>query len=387
MKIRIALSLAALGLVSVIASAQEALHLRPDVFSPQINDDLTVTFRLNAPKAQEVLLEGDFPGGNSQQMHKDASGVWTLTTAEPLPGELYSYAFRVDSLRITDPANVYTMRDISTLFSLLLIEEGGSKDYAIGDVPHGSLTKTWYHSDSEGVDRRLTVYTPAGYEQSGDLRYPVLYLLHGMGGDENAWAELGRASQILDNMIARGEVEPMIVVMPNGNIDLQSAPGESKDGMYVPTTKLPRTMDGHFEAAFPEIVSHVDRTYRTKTDKASRAIAGLSMGGMHSMVISREYPEMFDYVGLFSAAVRPIYATRHEVYRDDEKKLRKQFENAPKLYWIAIGEDDFLYGENVAFREALDKAGYPYEYFESAGGHQWRNWRAYLRLFLPRLFR
>lgn len=136
------------------------------------------------------------------------------------------------------------------------------------------------------MDRRMTVYTPAGYEK-GDRHYPVFYLLHGMGGDENAWTELGRTAQILDNLIAQGKAEPMIVVMTNGNPSQEAAPGETSAGLKAPTTQLPKTMDGSFEAAFPEVVEFIDANYRTRADKASRAIAGLSMGGFHSLHISK----------------------------------------------------------------------------------------------------
>ena len=133
--------------------------------------------------------------------------------------------------------------------------------------------------------------------------YPVLYLLHGIGGDENAWSELGRAAQILDNLIAQGKAEPMLVVMTNGNISQEACPGETSEGFRVPTMMLPKTMEGSFETAFPDVVKFVEKTYRVKKDKAHRAIAGLSMGGFHSLFISINNPDTFDYVGLFSAAV------------------------------------------------------------------------------------
>lgn len=153
------------------------------------------------------------------------------------------------------------------------------------------------------MDRRINIYTPAGYEQSGDRKYPVLYLLHGMGGDEDEWTTFGRAAQILDNLIAQGKAEPMIVVMPNGHAAMEAAPGESSLGYYKPYHMKNGTMDGAFEAYFPEIITFVESNYRVQADKAHRAIAGLSMGGFHSANISLNYPDMFDYVGLFSAAL------------------------------------------------------------------------------------
>lgn len=236
------------------------------------------------------------------------------------------------------------------------------------------------------MNRRLTVYTPAGYEDSKES-YPVFYLLHGMGGDENAWSELGRAAQILDNLIAQGKAKPMIVVMTNGNASQEAAPGETSAGLLPPTTQLPKTMEGSFETSFPEVVDFIDSHYRTIPQKSARAIAGLSMGGFHSLHISKEYPDMFDYVGLFSAAIMPNKGVRSPIYSDFEGKLKKQFDKKPALYWIAIGNKDFLYDANNQFRKILDSNNYPYEYFETGDGHIWKNWRIYLTEFIPKLFK
>ncbi len=381
------------------AQAQQALWDCPPVVSPQLEPSGSVTFRISAPQAEAVSVTGDFiapqqldiagrhvtiPGNLA--LRKGSDGVWSATV-DSLAPELYSYNFIVDGVKITDPANVYTLRDISSVTNYFIVPGGKASNYAVRDVPHGTVAKVWYHSDTIGTDRRLTVYTPAGYDGAGERRYPVLYLLHGMGGDENAWTELGRAAQILDNKIAAGEAEPMIVVMTNGNVDTPAAPGESHLGMTTPTTNLPQTMDGTFESHFPEVVAFVDSIYRTIADKEHRAIAGLSMGGFHSMQISKEYPDMFDYIGLFSAAVLPREGATSPVYADVDAKLARQFADAPALYWIAIGRDDFLYGANADYRARLDASGYPYVYVESEGGHIWRNWRTYLSDFLPLLFR
>lgn len=380
--------------------AQQALWSHAPVVSPEINADKTVTFRLAAPGAQSVLVTGDFlptqkqktPHGEfdvpgTAELVKNSNGVWEYTTTSPLSPELYGYTFVVDGLKITDPSNVYLSRDIASVTNMLLVGGDDRTDlYKVADVPHGTVSKIWYNSPSLGMNRRMTVYTPAGYETSGK-RYPVFYLLHGMGGDENAWSELGRATQIIDNLIAQGKAEPMIVVMPNGNADLEAAPGESPLGFYPPTTQLPKTKDGSFETSFPEIVNFIDNTYRTIPDKQHRAIAGLSMGGFHSKNISRQNPDMFDYVGLFSAAINMREGVTSPVYDNGEEKLRVQFERQPTLYWIAIGKDDFLYNDNVNYRHMLDEKGYPYKYRESDGGHIWKNWRIYLTEFAPQLFK
>lgn len=378
--------LTAAVMTAAVVFAQQALWGVPAMISPEVKADNTVTFRLDAPKASSVVVAGDFSPRGFELMTKGADGIWTYTTPGPLAPELYSYTFYVDSLKVSDPNNVYKLRDVSTVSDIFIIGGGLADLYRVNDVPHGTVSKVWYPCRRTGGDRRMTVYTPAGYEK-GDRRYPVLYLLHGMGGDENAWSELGRAAQILDNLIARGEAEPMIVVMTNGNVDMQAAPGETSAGLAAPTIQLPHTMDGTFEESFPEVVEFVDRNYRTLPSKSARAIAGLSMGGYHSMHISKQYPDMFDYVGLFSAAIFPDKSKTSPVYADLEGKLKRQFEKAPALYWIAIGDKDFLYEANTEFRKMLDANGYPYTYYESPDGHIWKNWRIYLSKFVPQLFK
>lgn len=374
-------------LMPVAALAQQALWGNAPVVSPEIHENKTVTFRLRAPKAVKVQVTGDFLAKGVADLVENKEGVWEYTTPEPLKPELYGYTFLVDGLKINDPSNVYMIRDVATITNVFIIGGERADLYKVNDVPHGTVSKVWYDSPSLGMDRRLTIYTPAGYETSGK-RYPVFYLLHGMGGDENAWSELGRATQILDNLIAQGKAEPMIVVMTNGNAALEAAPGESSLGWEgQPTFQLPKTMEGSFEIHFPEVVKFVDKHYRTKANKKSRAIAGLSMGGFHSLHISKQYPDMFNYVGLFSAAIMPGKNATSPVYEDMEGKLATQFAKKPALYWIAIGKTDFLYKANVEYRKLLDEKGYPYEYFENEDGHIWRNWRIYLSEFAPKLFK
>lgn len=387
---------AILALLTVMSSpAQQALNGGSKIVSPQIHPDNTVTFRILAPKATEVYLTGDFMVGQPDvtpsgtiNLTKADNGMWEYTTPVALSPELYSYTFFVDSLRTMDPSNVYAIRDIATVTNVFLIDSVGSKAhlYRVNDVPHGTVSKVWYNSPGLDMNRRLTIYTPPGYEDS-DRSYPVLYLLHGSGGDEEAWPSLGRATQILDNLIAQGQAEPMIVVMPNGNAPQEAAPGESALGFVVPTAGVSRMNRGSIELSFPDVVSFVDTHYRTIADKQHRAIAGLSMGGFHSMHISKQYPDMFDYIGLFSAAIWPPENSDSPVYQDMEGKLRTQFEKKPALYWIAIGNSDFLYDANKQYRTLLDANNYPYTYVESNDGHIWRNWRIYLSDFIPLLFK
>lgn len=386
-------------ILSVAAFAQQALFGAQDIISPQVNADNTVTFRLQAPNAAKVQISGDFlptqkadgsfgkyDRTGTADLKKEKDGVWEYTTPEALKPELYSYSFIVDGLKTTDPNNVYLIRDVASVTNVFLIGGGRADLYKVNNVAHGTVARRWYDSPTLNMTRRMTVYTPAGYE-AGNKKYPVLYLLHGMGGDEEAWIALGRTAPILDNLIAQGKVTPMIVVMTNGNVSQEAAPGESALGFYKPTMQLPKTMEGTMETSFPDVVKFIDSNYRTVNTKAGRAIAGLSMGGFHSLHISKQYPDMFDYVGLFSAAIQPNKDVKSPIYDDMDAKLKTQFSKNPKLYWIAIGNSDFLYKANEDYRKLLDKGGYKYTYYESTEGHIWKNWRIYLTEFTPLLFK
>ncbi len=376
---------------------QEALFNANEIKSPEINVDKTVTFRFFAPKADSVFLNGDFLPTMKQQtrfglvdvpkptlLNKDDKGLWTYTTSVLSP-ELYSYSFTADGLRTTDPSNPFLIRDVASVTNVFIVGGTQADLYKVNDIPHGSVSRRWYDSPGLGQDRRLTIYTPPGYETS-KTKLPVLYLLHGAGGDEEAWIALGRTAQIMDNLLAEGKAKPMIIVMPNGNVSQDAAPGEGNAGFYKPQFMAPRTMEGSYEAAFMDIVKFVDKNYRTIAKKEKRAIAGLSMGGFHSMHISRYFPETFDYIGLFSAAIMPREDATGKVYSNIDETLKTQKENGTKLYWIAIGKTDFLYKANEDFRKKLDGMGMKYEYRESDGGHIWRNWRVYLSEFAPKLF-
>ena len=396
---KIILSLAC-TMAAATGFAQQALDWnKAPLASPVVNADNSVTFNVAAPEAQKVEIVGDFlpiekvktEQGKSerqgpQALKKNEKGVWSFTSA-PLQPELYMYNILVDGVKVTDPLNVYAIRDVSSTFSIFMVKGGVDGLYQVQNVPHGTVSKTWYKSSTANMTRRLTIYTPAGYEQSKE-KYPVLYLLHGMGGDENAWSELGRATQIMDNLIASSKAKPMIVVMPNGNISQEAAPGETSEGLKIPSMQLPKTMDGNFEAAFQDVVNFVEQNYRVKADKAHRAIAGLSMGGFHSLYISINNPNSFDYIGLFSAAIKPRQKeVSSPIYKDPESKVDNLFKHSPKLLWIGIGNTDFLYKENADLRHYLDSKHYPYTYLETDGGHIWRNWRIYLTIFAQKLFK
>ena len=412
------LFLASLMLMALTASAQQALWGGASVKSPEINADGTVTFRLNNPKAITVQVTGDFlpqqkvsykmgdrdveaevPG--VADLTQGPDGIWTYTTENALDPELYSYTFLVNGTRLLDPSNIYMNRDVATWTSIFIVskEEGDKGNlYLVNNVPHGNLQKVWYDSPTLGMTRRMTVYTPPKYEENPKVKYPVLYLCHGAGGDENAWSELGRAAQILDNLIAQGKAKPMIVVMPNGNPNCEAAPGEWGFGMYQPSfgaggPQLPQAK-ASIPESFPDIMNYVEKHYRVLKRAANTAMCGLSMGGGQTFQTTKMYPGKFGYIGLFSAAVSlgawGDQTPLSEKMRTDEafnKEMAALFAAKPKLYFIGIGKTDFLIQANNDYRAWLTEKGYPFEYLETDGGHIWRNWRIYLTHFAEELFK
>ncbi len=394
---RLAIILASVSMLwCTTLSAQQALGPGTGIVSPEINADNTVTFRYYNPKAVTVQISGDFLPTQPIKYQRDGremiyeapgradlveqNGLWTYTSA-PLEGELYSYTLYVDGQKMMDPSNIYQNRDIATWTNIFTIStEKGDKGwyYQVNDTPHGNVSKVWYDSPTLGMQRRMTVYTPAGYEKNTKTKYPVLYLLHGSGGDEDAWADLGRAVQILDNLIAEGKAEPMILVMPNGVYFNQAAPGVAVN-MFQPTMTNSRSQSTvEVEESFPDIIRYIETNYRVKKDKNSRAVAGLSMGGRQSAALSRKYPSMFGYVGMFSGVVPP---------EENDKALEAVFAAKPKLYWIACGKTDGVMENSLLLKEYCEEKGYPVSFYESEGGHIWRNWRVYLTVFAQKLFK
>lgn len=400
---RITVIIASLLVAVGALNAQEALWGNASTVSPEINEDGTVTFRYRAPKAVKVTVSGDFLPTqkmtfkmNGQERTYDApvvaelkegqNGVWEYTTDFKVAPEMYTYTFNVDGNNVIDNNNMWINRDIASLTSAFIVPGGRADLYTIQDVPHGTVSKVWYESATAGFDRRLSVYTPAGYEQNRKQKYPVLYVLHGIGGDEDAWLDQGRAAQILDNLIAQGKAAPMIVVFTNGNISQEAAPGQNSTGYTRPTTQLPQTMEGTFETSFPEVVKFIDSNYRTIARKQSRAICGLSMGGFHTLYITLNNPDMFGYSGMFSAAIGVSDTSISPIYQDFDAKLATYFSRKPALLWIGCGNTDFLIQANQDFVKKLDENNYPHEYLENEGGHIWRNWRIYLTEFVPKIF-
>lgn len=380
-------------ILACMANAQQNISFREGkIISPQINADNSVTFRVRAPLAKSVTVRGDWDAdGGRGEMKQDADSVWTYTTPA-LTSEMYTYRIVIDGVAGLDPTNPFVRRDVGSQFSIFFINGGAADYYQVHDVPHGTLSAVWYPSETMGTPRRMSVYTPPLYEQDKEKRYPVLYLLHGSGGDENAWVELGCIARIMDNLIAEKKAEPMIVVMPNGNSSKQAAPGETSENLAyrpAPTNLLPGSYkDGRYETAFPEIVRFTDSNYRTVPDKAHRALAGLSMGGFHTLYIAANHPDSFNYIGLFSAGLDMSSVNQSlPTYQNLDGKLKALQKDGCKLFWMGIGCGDFLYQANQDFRKRLDGIGFKYEYHESGGEHQWANWRQYMLLFVPRLFK
>ena len=386
------ISLALAAVCCLSAQAQEKLFNSASVQSPVINKDGTVTFNLYAPKAIKVEVTGDFLPTQPIEVEGygkyDAPGVAQLTEGKN------------GMTGVKDPANIYVNRDIVSFTNIFIIsnEKGDKGDlYKVNEVPHGNLSKVWYPSPTLKMQRRMTIYTPPGYDKGG--KYPVMYLLHGSGGDENAWSELGRAAQILDNLIATGKAKPMIVVMPNGNPNCQAAPGEWSFGMYTPgfrdggtgpTTPAVATIP----ESFMDIVNYVDANYRTIKKREGRAVCGLSMGGGHTFHVSLLYPDKFDYYGLFSAGLHLAKGGYQDSFAEQIKsnpefaqQSARLFGSKPKLYWMGMGNTDFLYQSTVDLRNYWDSKGYKYEYVETDGGHIWRNWRIYLTMFAQKIFK
>ncbi len=351
-----------------------------------VNPNSTITFTIKAPKADTVKVAGSFSRGGLE-MIKDDSGVWSVTT-DTIEADMQYYWFVVDGVKTIDPENPFTVRDEDMLFNILLMPGEQSDKYNVTDVPHGDVAAVWYDSPTMKMNRRMIIYTPAEYLSNPDKRYPVLYLLHGMGGDEGAWVGLGRTPSILDNMIAYGEIDPMIVVMPNGNVIQEAAPGVTSEGLYNTSGSRSKGEFNLYEKSFADIVNYVDSNYRTLADARHRAIAGLSMGGGHAWRVDLNYPEMFGYVGMFSSAFG--WNGQQTAGADSYIVLvTERFKNypSPTVYWIAIGADDFLLENNTKYRSILDDLKVSYEYYESTGGHSWSNWRLYLTKFLPMLFK
>ena len=341
--------------------------------SPDVTTDRHVTFRLRAPAANSVAVSGEFAKGNTP-LQKGADGVWTATVG-PLDPEIYAYNFTIDGVRTIDPGNpeIKTGSTASTISSLLSVPGDGPAFYDDQPVPHGTIRTHWYVSKSLHSTRRLTVYTPPGYEETGATRYPVLYLFHGANADETAWTRLGHVNLILDNLLAADKIKPFIVVMPFG---YPGSPETAGSNFSVITEAFGRDLMG-------DAIPYIDTHYKTLTDRDHRAIAGLSMGGVESLEIGLNHPELFSAVAGFSPALRA---------GDFDKEFAKLKSNPDQTnrqlrsLWIGCGTDDSLFSAAQSFSAFLDTAGIRHTFQKSGGAHTWMVWRHYLAEFAPRAF-
>jgi enterochelin esterase-like enzyme len=376
-------------------AARPAFRMPPRVISPEILTDNSVIFRVYSKDAQKVSVSGEWQAGygQSENIVRNDTGLFSLKVG-PLAPELYAYTFTVDGVRTIDVNNNQVRRDGLNYQNFFIVPGPGSDLYVQKNgIPHGTVTKIWYKSSVLDMDRRLYVYTPAGYE-GGSNKYPVFYLLHGAGGDEDAWTNMGRAAQIMDNLIAMGKAKPMIVVMTNGNANQAGAQNEVLPLPAVPGEQGMATyqrLAGKFEEHLvKDVIPFIEKNFRTAPGKDNRALAGLSMGGAQTQTITNNNPGMFSYIGVFSMGIMnfgPPTADSTRIKTERNTKLEVLKNSGYKLYWIACGKDDFVYRGVVTLRETLDKLNFKYIYRESTGGHTWANWRIYLSEFAPMLFK
>jgi enterochelin esterase-like enzyme len=381
------LMLIALAFATISLHAQEAPWMRNRVVSPEIHEDNSVTFRIFAPDIDKASVSGSWMAGwgATEDLVRNDTGLWTLTTG-PLEPEIYTYSFRLDGITMLDPANIRVMRDGARHASMLLVPGAASELYQVQHVPHGTLSKVWYESPTLKLTRRMYVYTPPGYE-SGSETYPVFYLLHGGGGDEDAWATLGRACQIMDNLIAQGKARPMIVVMTNGNPGNAASPGEAPPRKEADGNDIFGMGSGAFEKSLVrDVIPYVETHYRTLTGKENRAVSGLSMGGMQTMNLAFDHSDTFDYFGVMSMGLPDPDPSGRNWFQDVDERIKNLASNGYKLYWIACGTDDFLHQAAKNLVAKMEENQLEYTYRESGGGHTWSNWRIYLSEFAPMLF-
>ncbi|QHT67364.1 esterase [Rhodocytophaga rosea] len=347
--------------------------------SPQVLSDHRVKISIYAPKASEVTVSGDFPGGSpSMKLEKGEIGVWSVTIG-PLKPDYYTYTLTVDGVRTMDPKNPVIKQGINSLENMMAVSGQETAFQDNKSVPHGEVRQVWYQSTSLDMPRRMHVYTPPGYEKS-NTKYPVFYLLHGGGDDDSGWSTVGRANFILDNLLAAGKAKPMIVVMPNGSMPIRSTPG----AMNPQAMTQMRTMFA--DELLKEVMPYVEKNYRILTGRENQAIAGLSMGGFQTLDVTLSHGDLFNYVGVFSSGF--FGPSIDEAETKYAKVLQDpNFNKSKKLFWVEIGKDDFVMEANKKTLALLDKHQIKYQYKETEGGHTWINWRQYLNEFAPLLFR
>lgn len=353
----------------------------PQFISPEVGSDRKVTFRIHAPSAEAVTVTGTDIPDNSKgtPMTKGAEGVWEASLGPLAPGA-YRYRFNIAGVNVIDPRNPSTSESNENTWSLVVVP--GSETFDTRDVPHGALSAVTYQSSALGRVRRMTIYTPPGYEKNS-TKYPVFYLLHGASDSDASWSTVGRAGFIIDNLIAAGKAKPMIVVMPAGHT--------TRAGFAVPNSA-----DEFSRDFLGDVIPYVEKNYRALTDRNNRAMAGLSMGGGQTLTIAIPNLSKFGYVGVFSSALFQMFGARGPAPEINgpswEEQNLKVLDDAGlkkglKLFWFGTGKDDFLVKSSQQTVELFKKHGFDVKYDETEGGHTWLNWRNYLQSFAPQLFR
>jgi enterochelin esterase-like enzyme len=360
------------------------------VASPEVGADRSITFRYSAPNAQRVTLSGELDG-NSYPMTKDAnSGIWSVKVG-PLPPDIYTYSFNVDGVVALDPRNANTKYGYGSFGSVSVVQVPGDgpQFYDVKPVPHGVVRIQPYESKSLGVNRTVWIYTPPGYEQGKD--YPVLYLIHGSGDIESGWTLIGRANNIMDNLIAEGKAKPMVIVMPLGHTIQSFWTGPAKNAV----TTAAGAAGGRGGAAgaqaigafgkdmLEDVMPLIEKEYKVSTKADDRAIAGLSMGGSLTMNVGFNRLDLFRYIGIMSSGGQNADQTYPNFFNNAEA-TNKQL----KLLWIAVGKDDSLAGGGgKALDELLTSKGIKHTYLVTEGRHEWTVWRHHLNEFATLLFK
>jgi enterochelin esterase-like enzyme len=345
------------------------------LISPEVHSDHSVTFRFHDPNAMEVFLARE--GAERVPMQKDEGGVWSVTT-DPLEPDLYGYSFVADGVGLIDPANSLMKPNLLSTQSEVHVPGPASLPWEINDVPHGIIHHHFYHSAVVGDDRDFYVYTPPGYDPQAKKLYPVFYLLHGYSDDASGWTAVGRTNVIFDNLIAQGKVRPMIVVMPLG----YGAPEILHRGFaaFRDPKLIQMNMEKFRDALLTEVIPQVERAYHASSDRNSRAIAGLSMGGAESLFTGLNALDHFAWIGAFSSG------GLGEDYQAEFPGLDSKANAQLHLLWIACGTEDGLIKPNRKFREWLDSKNVRHTNIETPGMHTWMVWRRNLAQFAPLLF-
>ena len=327
-----------------------------------------VTFNYLAPNASRVELSGQFLEGNVP-MTRNSEGIWSATVPVPKP-DIYPYNFVVDGIRVQDPNNTELFPNEQFKASLLEIPNPDAL-YTVNDVPHGKVQYCSYKSSVLGMDRPLVVYTPPGYDK-GNKKYPVFYLVSGTTDTEETWFKVGKVNVILDNLIARGEAVPMIVVMPYGYM---------MNGTPSPTTMAAVEMYQTFSDELTQcVMPYVEANFRTVNTRESRAIAGFSRGGGQSLFTAYSHPDKIAWLGSYSAYLTPeMLDTCFPQIGSIVPRL--------KLMWFGVGTSDFLYPNVLDHQAYFDAKGIAYEKMFTEGGHTWMNARTYLAETLKKFFK